>query len=945
MATKGEADLLLKFEAVQTDVVKNLDLLAKKLTGLEKKLDETGKEAAKTTKKFGDSFAKAAKKVGTAVVKIGSLIGVGGLTGIIYKAVKSAASFEAKMTEVSTLLGGKATQQIKRYETAVRKLATQTSASADELTAGLYQVISAGTEGSETVAGSMRLLEASQKMAVAGVSDTLSSVDVLTTALNAYGASAERATEFSDQMFMAVKLGKLTLTDLSAGLGMVASAAAGANVSFGEVNAALAAMTAGGVPPARAITSLNAIIRVAAKGSKELDKALGTTASNILQKKGLLGVMEALRDASGGSTIALQKMGIEQEAIAGLSVLAGTGVDKFRDSLEKMGAAAGTTEEAYGKMTKTFEFQKKVFWNKLNDIMIEIGQVLMPIIIDLLEDFGNWVTKNKDSIRNFFTDVKHAMTAIYNMARDFYRVIKNIFESIERFFSIQGSKLEPFYRMMGWKVGAPAGAGPPKAPPKTKPPTFPDPMEGWTLDPEKGWIPPKGISPGTSPGIPPVVPPVTPPKRKGPRDTTLLWEPLEGGFPGMGLAMAAISKGLEQAAIDAAFALTDTLREKQDEFDKFAEDFAASSVDSWYQKIGGPELETIEEQRAYAFAESLAQKEAEPGFWDEVVEGFANALGERLFEIMEKAAGILLKPFDQIMGLLGMAFGGEGPAGVRSAVDLAVEFWENLAKNLGPILEYLAEEGIPRILDAFVESLPAIIDAIIINLPKILNAIIDHIPDIIEAIMGKLPEITVAIIEMIPEIALHLVTAIVEGLTGGFIALFEKLIDMLTLGLAGLFGGGIPEMSDRLRAELDAKLRAAGKLPPESYHSGGVVKKIGDLAGAVAMFGDAIRAHSGLFVRPRLAADEIPIIAQAGEGIIRKSVVDAMGGAAAINALNRGETPGGDTHVHLHTEHMYAKDASEVVDDLQADMWRRGKGRMRQAIDGDTISGYSSRRS
>jgi hypothetical protein len=49
--------------------------------------------------------------------------------------------------------------------------------------------------------------------------------------------------------------------------------------------------------------------------------------------------------------------------------------------------------------------------------------------------------------------------------------------------------------------------------------------------------------------------------------------------------------------------------------------------------------------------------------------------------------------------------------------------------------------------------------------------------------------------------------------------------------------------------------------------------------------GGVIRAHNGL----NLANDEVPIIAQTGEGVLSRRGMSALGGASALNSLNRGE--------------------------------------------------------
>jgi len=212
MATSG-AELYLKLVGEQVKVVETLDKVVKRLETLEKGVENTSKKAKTMGEKVSAGFKKAgnaAQDLSKKALKLGVAMGAAGLLGTIYKSISAAASFETKMREVSTLLGATAEPKMKKFNKAVRELAKTSSSTANDLASGLYQVISAGTKGTEDAAGAMKLLDQANKMSVAGVSDVFSSVDVLTTSLNAWGASAEEATEFSDQMFKAVELGKLT---------------------------------------------------------------------------------------------------------------------------------------------------------------------------------------------------------------------------------------------------------------------------------------------------------------------------------------------------------------------------------------------------------------------------------------------------------------------------------------------------------------------------------------------------------------------------------------------------------------------------------------------------------------------------------------------------------------------------------------------------------------
>jgi predicted DNA-binding ArsR family transcriptional regulator len=297
----GITDLRLNFAGQDISAAKTLELMEKHLVELEKKTKKVGKIAQETSKKVDTSFKKTSKtaqettnKIDTSfkkmfggftrmsskfnntakatskkveinfknmsdgftrmsskisrgltemVGKTTMLLGVGGFVGIVTKSIGAMKEFEKAIAEVSTLFKGDASKSIAIYEKQIREMAKNSSRSIADLTKGLYQVISASVKGGTSVQGSMELLEASMKAGVAGVSDTLSSVSILTTLLNSYGESAEKVTEYSDKLFTTVRLGKTTLGELSSQLGMVASLANNAGIDFSNVSAAMVAMT------------------------------------------------------------------------------------------------------------------------------------------------------------------------------------------------------------------------------------------------------------------------------------------------------------------------------------------------------------------------------------------------------------------------------------------------------------------------------------------------------------------------------------------------------------------------------------------------------------------------------------------------------------------------------------------------------------------------------
>lgn len=1623
-----KSDMIISLEARQGDVIQVLQSVSKAVGKLEKRVNEMGKETAKVAVKTVGSFTimrkrieGVSKKIGSAFGKIGAAIGIAGLTGVIYKSVNAAINFETKLKEVSTLLGGEASQKMQQYEQAIRDLALTTSASVEELTGGLYQVISAGVEGSETVAGAMRLVETAQKASVAGVSDTFSAVDVLTSSLNAYGKSTADAMDFSDKLFTAVKLGKCvvgstrilladgryeridklknggvvvsfdgrnflpmqakwidqgvkpivrirtrlgrqidttwnhpfltkvipsrlksnpnrvfnhkatwkkvseleigdriavptslpyfgdkevnlseasllglwlaegscrtttpritskkygpeiedwatdfgckvknvekrsgkspmwelssgkrgkkqdfeenefmwllrhygldrctseskhvpgevftwsrecvsvflrwlfngdgwiadlrkqnqsgfqlgfaskseqlvrdvshlllrfgivgrvryrkenncwvwetnrhkeiarfvqfigidrpaaklvlkhvpekqraewgvvefdkiisiekrtkenvydlmveelhnfvaediiahntTFNELSAQIGMVASVAAGANVSFDEINAAIVSMTKGGLSTDIAVTALRATILSIIKPSTEMSKALKRagfeSGSAAIEARGLVGVMELLNEVTGGSSEKLTTLIPNVRAITGASILAGSGMQGFKNAVEEMGSSSGATEEAYGKMAETFEQKTKRFWNVVNEVFITIGKELLPFLLEKMEALSNWVTKNADEIVKW---LKGAAQTLINFAEFIISEGPKIAMILASFWVVgaisrwityvteagtvlkgflaraasAGSVGGPLAIFAGGLALATGGAialasaldNARKAGKKMvedlresfhgigmdvfgkEADVIKDTIEAaefWTKDLQKITVEvasataetirrQKGVIDHSAKeakkflektlvGLESLMARV----KKGDFDKEALeamrkrWAELTGGEPeempvhketqrrARDMMLATLKerfdatidmvkkagereeelymqlenarkqagiktstevfnvttahikalekfkeKGIEklnkmelrlldqlvkhdvnlstkeqnklldkykrarQKMVDVSIKEEIKMREQglkllralelanmnekdrliakhEDKMSailamrglneeekakaigflkiKFAKDLDAlvekghkkeiaaarkaaeiryNNVNAWARRIDdgiGLERKIVDlrakfgdedEQKQAALqgirldmekeifdirmaglklgvstveAEDLIRKKAdekikeeleEPGWLatagEKVATGFLEEFGSKLYDFagrlssfilapFEQLSGLFMKPFDQITGLLGAAFSGEGIPKMREMLDGFLSFWDNLVANLEPVLEWLATEGIPRIIDAFVTSFPIIMDAIITNLPSLTFALIDGALQIVGVFIAEIPNIVDALIRMIPII----ITAFIKNIPQLAFSVGKAIAEVFKNIVLGRWGGNTSWLEGE-EGLLPDEVPILGKL-----HEGGMIKHgLSNFSGAVSTFMNAVKAHSGLYVKPVLQPDEIPIIGKIGEAVLNQRAVAGAGGEAGINHWNKfGKPPGvsgGDTHYHLHAEHVFAEKSADVIDNMEASMLRKRKGKVFSGLSQGSITmpartpGFRSRR-
>ena len=117
----------------------------------------------------------------------------------------------------------------------------------------------------------------STKLAKAGFTDATTSVDVLTTVMNAYGSSAGTAEEIANKLIQTQNLGKTTVNELGSSIGKVIPTANMFSVSLDNITSAYVTTTKNGIATAESTTYINSMLNELGKG--------GSTVSDILKEK------------------------------------------------------------------------------------------------------------------------------------------------------------------------------------------------------------------------------------------------------------------------------------------------------------------------------------------------------------------------------------------------------------------------------------------------------------------------------------------------------------------------------------------------------------------------------------------------------------------------------------------------------------------------------------
>lgn len=331
-----------------TNALKSLPQFASQMGG------SLGAAFSATTQLSGGlgGLLRAAGPVGLAIGTVTAALV--GLTAGLGKAITAAENFQHGMGQISTLTD-KAPQQLGDVSQGILQMSASLGKPLSELQQGMYDILGAGVKGSENMAASLKLLETSTKLAVAGATDTKTATDVLTSSLNAYGLSADKAGAVSNKLFQAVLDGKMEFSQLAQSLGMVTPLAAQAGVSFDEVLASLAAMTKQGIKPATAVEYLRSALTNIVKPSEQAAtqaKAIGLEFDNAaLRSKGFTAFMQDVMAKSKGNTAVLSRLIGD---VGGLTAVLSLGSGEMKSYVGILGnveKATTTTDVAYAKAT------------------------------------------------------------------------------------------------------------------------------------------------------------------------------------------------------------------------------------------------------------------------------------------------------------------------------------------------------------------------------------------------------------------------------------------------------------------------------------------------------------------------------------------------------------------------------------------------------------------
>lgn len=315
-------------------------------------------EAANKIRALQDSTNGMVKTLGDAKLALGAFAASVAGTGLAAAGVlKDYRAFEIELGKISTLVA-ETPAQLGELADQVNALGGEFGKAPAEQARALYEIISSGAGDA---AQSIELLNASNRLAVGGVTDVKTAADGLTSVLAAYGLGVGEATRVSDAFFVAAADGKTTVDELSRSIGQVAPIAAQSGVGLEELLAGVSTLTKGGIKTAEAITGIRGAIAAVIQPSKEASELAASLGLQFdlqgLKAKGLAGFLADVAEKTGGSAEKNAVLFGRVEALNAVLSLTGNQADSFAKTLDNMANKAGKTEEAFAKVASTSDFK------------------------------------------------------------------------------------------------------------------------------------------------------------------------------------------------------------------------------------------------------------------------------------------------------------------------------------------------------------------------------------------------------------------------------------------------------------------------------------------------------------------------------------------------------------------------------------------------------------
>ena len=389
----SEAYMNLQREIIETE---------SKLKNLQKEARNFGSVGAQQVKAVGEKLQEVGKHLEDFGKKWSQYVS-GPLAALGIGSVKTAADFEASMSQVAATMGytvedlndgsSEASQNMQRLTDFAREMGATTAFSADEAAQALNYMALAGYDVDE----SMQMLPTVLDLAAAGGIDLASASDMVTDAQTALGLTAEETKTMVDQMARSSSRSNTSVAQLGEAILTVGATARGVKGGTQELSSVLGILADNGIKGSEAGTKLRNIILAMTPSTDDAVAAWEKLGVSAYDADGSLRplpeIFQELNTAMEGmsqeeKTRLLSDM-FNKTDLAAINSLLGTTAERWEDLSGEIENASGAAGDMADTQLNNLKGQLTLLKSAIQDVAIEIGNIMLPYV----KRFVEWVQK------------------------------------------------------------------------------------------------------------------------------------------------------------------------------------------------------------------------------------------------------------------------------------------------------------------------------------------------------------------------------------------------------------------------------------------------------------------------------------------------------------------------------------------------------------------------
>ena len=378
-----------QYDALQREIVETENEL--------KRLETEAKNAGSALQKIGDA-GEVLQNVGGKISGAGEklLPVTAGVTALGTAAVKTASDFDSAMSKVAAVSGATG-DDLQALRDKAREMGSKTKFSASEAAEAMNYMAMAGWKTNDMLSG----IDGIMNLAAASGEDLATTSDIVTDALTAFGLTASDSGHFADVLAAASSNANTNVSMLGESFKYCAPIAGALGFFCEDTAEALGLMANAGIKFTQSGTSMRSIMTALSGEVKFCSESFGemeiaTTNSD--------GSMRSLSDILADCRVAFDQMSESEKASAAETLVGKNAMSGFLAlmnaapaDIDKLSGAIANCDGTSLSMAETMQDnlagQLTILKSQLEELAISFGEILMPVIRDIITKIQGFVDK------------------------------------------------------------------------------------------------------------------------------------------------------------------------------------------------------------------------------------------------------------------------------------------------------------------------------------------------------------------------------------------------------------------------------------------------------------------------------------------------------------------------------------------------------------------------